>query len=326
MGSLERLRQLDRVLASGRGHSTAELAARLEVSRSTIKRDLQYLSDRLGVPVRRSIEHGGWIVDRADSGSAVELPGLWLTAEEIRSLLAMQQWLTSLDAGALIRPHVAPLTRRLARILDSGVPPRSDVARRIRIVTHGARRLQLPCLRTVGDALLQRQRLRISYGARSTSQASDREVSPQRLVHYRDNWYLDAWCHLRDALRSFSVDAIEHAQRLDAPAIEMDEAALDDELGAGYGIYAGSELRHAVLRFSAASARWVAAERWHPNQIGRRDADGRWLLTVPYSDPRELVMDVLRHVPEVEVLATDELRHEVVQRLRQGLRTMGLDE
>ncbi|MBI3155274.1 MAG: HTH domain-containing protein [Burkholderiales bacterium] len=104
------------MLASGRGHSTEELAARLEVSRSTIKRDLRYLSDRLGVPVRRSIEHGGWIVDRADSGSAVELPGLWLTAEEIRSLLAMQQWLTSLDAGAPIRP------RRLGEVFGTSSP------------------------------------------------------------------------------------------------------------------------------------------------------------------------------------------------------------
>jgi predicted DNA-binding transcriptional regulator YafY len=62
-------------------------------------------------------------------------------------------------------------------------------------------------------------------------------------------------------------------------------------------------------------------------QRGRFDAEGRWLLELPYADPRELVMDILRHVPEVEVLWPEELLDEVVRRLRDGLRSLGnLDE
>ncbi len=115
----------------------------------------------------------------------------------------------------------------------------------------------------------------------------------------------------------------EQVKVLDMAAIEVPDAELDEELGAGYGIFAGREIQWAILRFSAERARWVAAESWHPLQQGGYDREGRWTLKLPYADPRELVMDILRHVPEVEVVAPRELEDEVRQRLEAGLRLMG---
>ncbi|NLZ42587.1 MAG: WYL domain-containing protein, partial [Comamonadaceae bacterium] len=97
------------------------------------------------------------------------------------------------------------------------------------------------------------------------------------------------------------------------------ERELDEALGAGYGIFGGRDVKWATLRFSRERARWVAAERWHREQHGRWDAEGRWVLSLPYADPRELVMDILRHVPEVEVIAPQELEDEVKRRLAAGL-------
>jgi predicted DNA-binding transcriptional regulator YafY len=214
--------------------------------------------------------------------------------------------------------------KRLHQLLGSGAPPKADVARRIRVQTVGARRVHLPHFQAIGSALLRRQRLVIRYRGRSRADSTEREVSPQRLVHYRDNWYLDAWCHWRQALRSFSVDAIEQVRVLDRACIDVDDAELDEVLGAGYGIFAGREVKWAGLRFTRERSRWVAAETWHPKQRGRFDAEGRWLLELPYADPRELVMDILRHVPEVEVLWPEELAEEVRGKLVAGIG--GLDE
>jgi predicted DNA-binding transcriptional regulator YafY len=75
----------------------------------------------------------------------------------------------------------------------------------------------------------------------------------------------------------------------------------------------------AKLRFSAERARWIAAETWHPKQRGQFMPDGRYLLDLPYADPRELVMDILRHVPDVEVLAPDSLREDVAEKLRRAV-------
>ena len=52
---------------------------------------------------------------------------------------------------------------------------------------------------------------------------------------------------------------------------------------------------------------------------GRFEADGSYRLRLPYTDPTELVMDILRHVPEVEVLGPEGLRALVEEKLRAAL-------
>jgi predicted DNA-binding transcriptional regulator YafY len=329
MAREERFAKLRHWLSAGAGVSAAAAQRDLGVSLSTLKRDFSYLRERYGLPVEWVAKQQRWQLNRAtdDHGVQYELPGLWLSAEEIHALLTMQHLLANLDAGGLLGPHIAPLQKRISQIQGVGVPAQQDVARRIRVQTVGARRVHMPHFQAVGSALLERRRIQLRYRARGSGHASAREVSPQRLIHYRDNWYLDAWCHARQALRSFSADAIEWVQVLQARAIDVPDAELDEVLGAGYGIFAGQAVQWATLRFSAERARWVASETWHPQQHGRRDAEGRWLLSLPYADPRELVMDILRHVPDVEVLAPAELEEEVKRRLRAGLRVMeGLDE
>ncbi len=303
------------------------LLRELGVSEATLKRDLALLRDRLNAPVVFDRDLGGWRLDRNPHhlGTQYEMPGMWFSAQEIHALLTMMHLLANLDAGGLLQPHIAPLRKKLSQILGTGAPLDAEVGHRIKLVTLGARRMDLPAFQAVGTALLRRQRLRLSYRSRGKAQSTEREVSPQRLVHYRDNWYLDAWCHLRNALRNFSVDAIEHVQVVDTPARDVPEPELDATLGAGYGIFAGHEVQWATLRFTAHRARWVAAETWHPQQRGTWDDAGRWLLELPYADPRELEMDILRHMPHVEVLAPAVLRHSVVEKMREGLRANGLN-
>jgi predicted DNA-binding transcriptional regulator YafY len=329
MAREERLGKLRMWLVQNQAVAAARAERELGVSRSTVKRDIDYLRNRFNLPVEWSPQRQAWLLQpgQGDTCQQYEFPGLWLSAEEIHALLTMQHLLANLDAGGFLAPHIAPLMKRMANILGTGMPVPQDVARRIRVQTVGARRLHLPHFQTVGSAVLQRRRLQLRYRARGSGQAGEREVSPQRLIHYRDNWYLDGWCHARQALRSFSADAIEWVHVLQTPAIDVPDAELDDALGAGYGIFAGKHVAWATLRFGAERARWVAAETWHPQQHGRWDSEGRWLLSLPYADPRELVMDILRHVPDVEVLAPAELEDEVKRRLQAGVRVMeGLDE
>jgi len=137
---------------------------------------------------------------------------------------------------------------------------------------------------------LGRKRLRIVYFARGSVQSAERIVSPRRLVYYRDNWYLEAWCHLRKGLRVFALDSIEDASLLEDAARNVPEAQLERELSGSYGIFAGTPTQRAVLRFSKERARWVAREQWHPDQSGRTEAYGSYRLEIPYRDDRELLM------------------------------------
>ena len=164
---------------------------------------------------------------------------------------------------------------------------------------------------------LSRRRLELVHYSRERDEETEREVSPQRLVHYRDNWYLDTWCHLRRALRSFAVDGFRRAIVSTKSAREVPAETLDAELGSGYGIFAGAHTATAKLRFSPRRARWVANEQWHSRQRGHYDEHGYYLLEFPYSDERELIMDILKFGADVEVMAPETLRAEVVAAAQQ---------
>jgi len=310
----ERFYKIDRLLRAHRIVSFASMQAQLVVSRATLKRDLEYMRSRLHAPIEFDRAAGGYRFAAAtSSGSRYELPGLWFSAPEIHALLTLQHLVSNLRAGSVLSPHVGAVTRRLESALGAPDHGADELRRRVRILDLAARSMRLEYFETVGSALFRRRRLYITYFGRTRGDLTDRVVSPQRLVHYRDNWYLDAYCHLRKGLRSFAVDAMRSAAMLDSAAQDVSDQRLDAVLGNGYGIFSGENVTWARLRFSPERARWVSTEQWHPQQRTRFEADGSFLLELPYSDPRELIMDILRHGAGVEVLAPASLRRQMIE-------------
>jgi predicted DNA-binding transcriptional regulator YafY len=320
MERTERFYRIQQLLQARRFVSTQEFLDELEVSRATFKRDLEYLRDRFRAPILYDPEHEAYrFDDKVEDRAVWQLPGLWFTADELRALLTMDRLLEELEPGVLSE-LVGPFRRRLKELMGSGEHTAADIARRIRVLTMGARAIEPAHFRTLSTALLSRRRLKIRHSRRQDGDVLDREVSPQRLVHYRDNWYLDAFCHKRQALRTFAVDAIEAATLLDKAAKEVSDEALDRHFASGYGIFAGSDTQEAVLLFNEVRARWVSRETWHPKQDGKLQLDGTYLLRFPYSREPELVMDILRYGADVEVLAPESLRKAVADQLAKAAR------
>jgi predicted DNA-binding transcriptional regulator YafY len=308
MDRTERFYKIQRLLTQRKVVSREAFIDELEVSRATFKRDLEYLRDRMQMPIIWDRELGGYRLDQeAATAHLFQLPGLWFSSEEIHALLTMEHLLERLQPG-LLGPQLRPLRNLIQKTLASGDFSAAEVSRRIRILQIGVRPVLSDMFQAISSALLSRRRLRIDHYRRSRDETLTREISPQRLVYYRDNWYLDAWCHLRTALRTFSVDVISDAVVLSKRAREIKDETLDETLGAGFGIFSGKKTQTAVLRFSPLRARWVSREKWHNAQDGHYELDGAYLLKVPYSDPRELAMDILKYGADVEVLAPVALR------------------
>ncbi len=315
MDRTERFQRIIRKLHEKRLVTRAEIQDELEISLATFKRDLEYLRDRLEAPIIWDADQGGYRFDQPAAAPRYALPGLWFNADEIHALLAMQSLISGMGERVL-DSAVAPVLERVEKLLDGGNSSAAEVKKRIRVISPGHRALEHDDFGQISQAVLQRKRLHIRYFARGAGETSERDISPQRLVHYRENWYLDAWCHLRQGIRSFAVEEIQSVKTLDETTKDVSDAELDTALGSSYGIFSGEATQLAKLRFSAERARWVKRETWHPQQKGSFDKQGRYTLELPYSDDRELVMDILRHVPEVEVLAPKALREKLLQRLK----------
>jgi predicted DNA-binding transcriptional regulator YafY len=304
----ERFYLIDRMLRSREAVPFCTMAQRLEVSPATLKRDLEYMRSRLHAPIIYDRACNGYRLAPSEAAARYQLPGLWFSPEEIHALLTLQHLVSNLRSGSIIAPRVAAVADRLRGALGGHAQDEEEVRRRVRIVGLASREVPLEHFECIGSALVKRQQLAIRYFARGRGEETERVISPQRLVHYRDNWYLDAYCHLREDLRSFAVDAVRAARALDQPARDVAESRLDAVLGSGYGIFSGEAVAWARLRFTPERARWVSAEQWHPQQRASYQPDGSYVLEIPYSDPRELLMDILRHGAEVEVLSPDALR------------------
>lgn len=297
--------------------SRSDITRELECSIPTVYRTIGTMRDHLRAPIEFDKENDGYRYTRGANSDVYELPGLWFSANELHALLVVDAMLQSLEPG-LLGEHLAPFRQRVTQLLEHRRLGLNEASRRVRILSMAARRAG-EHFGTVAGAALLRRKLRITYDGRERGKVTTRDISPQHIVHYRDNWYADAWCHLRKELRSFSIDRIRSAEELDTPADEIDEAKLNEHYASAYGIFSGKANKTAVLRFSAERARWVADERWHPQQTGQYLTDGSYELCIPYRDDRELLMDILRHGPEVEVMAPEMLRKAVCKHLKSAL-------
>ncbi len=308
MSEVVRLYRYKSLLGSCRFVSAQDLMSALEVSRATLKRDIAKLRDQLHVPIEFNRELGGYQMAQGHTDS--ELPGLWFSQEEILSLITIQHLLEQLEPG-LLGPKLKPLQDRLTQLMDKYGLASQDVAQRIRIVQAGKRKVVAKSFELVAAATFAGKRLKIWHFNRQNGITTEREVSPQRLVHYRDNWYLDAWCHLRDDVRNFSIDAITKLELIESDAKQVTAKAIDQALGNSYGIFNGAPLGWAKLKFSPERARWVAGEVWHSMQESSFEDDGSYVLSFPYADDRELIGDIMRFGADVQVLAPAGLRTKV---------------
>jgi len=315
----ERFYKIQRLLNQRKAVSRDVFLDELEVSRATFKRDLEYLRDRMQMPIVWDRDLGGYRLDEAAATAHLfQLPGLWFSSEEIHALLTMEHLLERLQPG-LLGPQLKPIRELIRKTLESGDFTVDEVNRRIRVLQIGVRPVASESFQAISTALLSRRRLSVRHYRRARDETTTRVLSPQRLVYYRDNWYLDAWCHERKALRTFSVDVISDARVMTKRARNITSKTLDETLGAGFGIFSGKRTQTAVLRFSPVRARWVSRETWHSEQDGHFELDGAYVLSFPYADARELTMDILKYGADVEVLAPAALRDTVKEQLKRAL-------
>ncbi len=311
MDRYERILTLHRLLKSAHYPvALSRLMAELECSRATLYRDVAFLRDALGAPIESAGGEQAAFRYALGEGARFELPGLWLTSDELAALLALNELISRSGPGVLAGA-LAPFKARIEGLLSDHGSGKALPIERIRVIPWGERKLDQQVFRIVAGAVLERRQLRFHYRARTTNADSRRTVSPQRLTHYRDNWYLDVWDHDREALRSFAVDRMSDAHALEGAAIDVGESDLNELLASSYGIFAGKPKAWATIRFSSHAARWVADEHWHSQQKGEWLADGRYELKLPYSNSKELLMDVLKYGPDAEVVAPLPLREEM---------------
>lgn len=319
MSDLERLHRIKYMIQARKCVPIQAFLDELEISKATFKRDLEYLRDRMNASIVFDRAEGGYRFDKPNAGEKIELPGLWFSEKEATALALMQHLLANLDQGGLIGPHIDPLMEIIDGIMGQSEVSAKELRKRIKVFGMSARKNSLESFEEVGNALFKRQRLQIEYYSKGKDETTIREVSPQRLIFYRDNWYLDAYCHMREGLRSFALDGIKESELLNKKSQEISERELNENFSESYGIFSGKATQKAKLRFTSERARWVSGETWHGQQVSSYDKDGYYILEFDYNQDPELVMEILKHGSGVEVIAPTALKNRVKAELARAI-------
>jgi predicted DNA-binding transcriptional regulator YafY len=200
---MERIYKLDRLFRRRRPPSRHEILDMFEISPAQFKRDLEYMRNRLGAPVTFDMEAGGYRY----TAEGFNLPGLWFTEREVYSLLLMHSLLDQLQPG-FVREQLGPFKDKLRALLGKSGRGAKSILEQMQVQAAPQRPIEPEHFQAICDATLRRKKLRMRYYSRSRGAESDRVISPQRVIYYRGNWYLDAWCHEKEATRRFAIDAV----------------------------------------------------------------------------------------------------------------------
>lgn len=317
MDKWERFRQLQKILEARRHPVPLKtLSELMECDPSTIKRLIKDMREKHDAPVASSKAGYAW---RPRPGQVFELPGTWLGQEELLALMVLDQALSGMGSRVMEKEFSA-LRKKVRELLQKDAVDGEDFIKRLRVVSSRQRQAEFPFFTQIVIALQQRFPLRFQYLTRSRNVQEVRTVSPQRLVLYRDNWYLDGWCHDRKALRTFALDAMSACDPLQEPCKEIDSETLDAHYSSSYGIFSGEPIGVAEIHFSPDAARWVRSESWHPDQQMVEQDDGSLLLCIPYSQSTELLRDVLAWGKDAVIVGPDSLRQEAMAMLKNALK------
>jgi len=316
MANFERVLALSSVLQQTREpQSLPALCAQLSVSRATCNRLIRTLRDQHGFSIDYDRDSKGYVLRRgAHDTTATRLLGI--AGPDLAGLLEAQAILEQIPPG-LMRDATANVRGRLSRLSTQRLG-KPSLRSKLQLRMNHLRPSTADGFSVLLSALLTSRRLSFNYRSRNTEQDSTRRVSPLRLTLYRSNWYLAGWCHEVDALRLFSADRIANARIVAEAAQVVDEAWLSQQLDSSYGIYPGAADQTAVLKFNALAARWVADEQWHPDARTGHLPDGSVILQVPYHHDTELLMEILRHGANCEVISPEPLRRATAKALRQA--------
>ncbi len=309
---MKRLEQLDQILRDRRSPITVEqLMDQLNCSKATVYRRINELKTHYQAPILQDDEHRYYY----DKQANFALPGIRFSAEEAQGLLMAADILNKLQGDKLSAP-IARIIEAISELLaNQGITNQ----KLIQFIPTLVRKPQPAIFLSVLTALQKTKKLQLAYRSRQ-GKHSERLVSPQHLSYYKNNWYLDAWCHRQDGLRLFALELIEQAAVDPEKAYILDKQLLREHYANSYGLFAGKADNTARIRIDLSKAPWVNNQIWHSQQKTISHDKHSLVIEIPYHHSGELLSDILQLGSAAEIVAPTKLREQIRQELEHSLK------
>lgn len=302
--------------------SEKEILEHFQCSKSSFDRAKRVLREEFGITVLPPSNGGYKLLD--EDKNRIEIGGILMTQQELIDLLQIIKLLQPVAEKNHLNEMMNPILQRLLSILPVEYANKLDF---IDALSHGERYQSNHCFQKILSAFHNGKRLNIQYKARSGSMQNknehEREISPQKLLRYRSNWYLIAWCHYRKGLRTFSIEKIDRAEIIDTDIDTLPKQDVEQHYTQTYGIFSGKKLEMAELKFSPPLSQWVRDECWHPQQKGTLLDDDCYHLSIPIGENlTELTMQLAMYGNNVTVLSPKRLKVALIKHHQESINVL----
>jgi len=312
---LERMLRIHQALQSGRHPNATSLAADLEVSAKSIHRDLEFMHDRLELPLAYDHAHNGYHYTQ----EVGNFPTLQITEGELFALLVAEKALQQYRGTAFERPLVSAFKKMAASLPDTVSLNIADWEQTISFRTRAEPILNLEIFDALSKAAAQRTQLRLTYRKPGQRATESRVVDPYHLANINGEWFLFAWCHLRRDIRTFVPSRILAAEPTGQTFARPQKFSLEKRLRDSFGVQSGQGNYEVVIHFNELAADYIREKKWHESQVLRELKDGGVELRLKLSSLAEVERWVLGWAGNARAIQPPELAASVAEAARKIL-------
>jgi proteasome accessory factor B len=306
---LERMLRIHQAVSSGRFPNASTLAAEIEVATKTIHRDIEFMRDRLGLPVEFDPRRNGYHYTEEVSA----FPNIQITEGELFALLVAEKALQQYRGTNFERPLLSAIRKMEQSLPDTISLNLAEMEQTISFRTRAEPILNLEIFDALARAVSQRQQLELAYRKPGQRQTEKRLIDPYHLANINGEWFLFAHDHARQDVRTFVPARIQSVQPTGETFERPQKFSLEKRLRDSFGVHSGEGEYEVVIRFNARAADYIREKKWHESQRLRELKGGGVELRMKLSSLMEIERWILSWGGDAKVLKPRELVEAVKQ-------------
>ncbi len=307
--------QIHKAIQAGDYPNATRLAVELEVSTKSIHRDLEFMRDRLELPLEFDRRHNGYCY----AGEVAAFPTLQITEGELLALLVAEKALQQYRGTHFERPLLSAFRKMTASLPETISVNLADWEQTISFRTSAEPILNLEVLDGLARAAANRRQLELEYRKPGRRETERRVVNPYHLANINGEWFLFAYCHLRKDIRTFAPGRIRGVRETGSGFPRPRQFSLEKRLRDSFGVMTGRGEYEVVLQFDEFAADYIREKRWHPSQRMKEGTNGGLEMRLRLSSLTEVQRWILGWGGHAVPLAPPELVDSVREAARRTL-------
>jgi proteasome accessory factor B len=313
---LERMLRIHQSVQSGKYPNASTLARELEVSTKSIHRDIEFMRDRLELP----IEYDGARFGYHYTEEVSAFPTVQITEGELFALIVAEKALQQYRGTSFEKPLLSAIKKMEQSLPDTISLNLAELEQTISFRTRAESILDLEIFEALARATARRQQLELSY-RKPGSQVEQRLVDPYHLANINGEWFLFAHDHARKDIRTFVPARIKSVKPTGKTFDRPQKFSLEERLRGSFGVRSGEGDYDVALRFNARVADLVREKKWHESQQLKELKSGEVELRMKLSSLSEIERWVLSWGGDAKVLKPRELAKSVRRAAEKILRS-----